>query len=277
MVTGAGLATVNRLPVLLLPGDTYATRHQGPVLQQLQHPIEADTSVNDAFRPGVPVLRPDHPARAAAHRAARRRCGCSPTRSTPAPSSSPCRRTSSPTPTTSRWSSSPSGTGRSAARADPDEVAAVAELLAEAESRPLIIAGGGVVYSGATAELERLAERRGSRSRRRSRARARSSAAPGGSSAASAWKATRRPTPWPAEADLVLTVGSRLTDFATASHSLFQNPDVRFASINVVNVDDATGSAPPASSADAKRALAALTEAVRAERHHHRPRPGGTR
>src|SRR6059036_3445801 len=51
MVTGAGLATVNRLPVLLLPGDTYATRRQGPVLQQLQHPIEADVSANDAFRP----------------------------------------------------------------------------------------------------------------------------------------------------------------------------------------------------------------------------------
>src|ERR671914_124794 len=51
MVTGAGLATVNRLPVLLLPGDTYATRRQGPVLQQLQHPVEADSSVNDAFRP----------------------------------------------------------------------------------------------------------------------------------------------------------------------------------------------------------------------------------
>src|ERR1700751_6368087 len=51
MVTGAALATVNRLPVLLLPGDTYATRHQGPVLQQLEHPTEADATVNDAFRP----------------------------------------------------------------------------------------------------------------------------------------------------------------------------------------------------------------------------------
>ena len=51
MVTGAALATVNRLPVLLLPGDTYATRHQGPVLQQLQHPQEADVTVNDTFRP----------------------------------------------------------------------------------------------------------------------------------------------------------------------------------------------------------------------------------
>src|SRR5947199_5782488 len=51
MVTGAALATVNRLPVLLLPGDTYATRRQGPVLQQLQHPVEADSSVHDVFRP----------------------------------------------------------------------------------------------------------------------------------------------------------------------------------------------------------------------------------
>ena len=51
LITAAGLATVNRLPLLLLPGDTYATRRQGPVLQQLQHPIEADATVNDAFRP----------------------------------------------------------------------------------------------------------------------------------------------------------------------------------------------------------------------------------
>ena len=58
MVTGAGLATVNRLPVLLLPGDAYATRRQGPVLQQLQHPTEADTSVNDAFRPVAKFFDP---------------------------------------------------------------------------------------------------------------------------------------------------------------------------------------------------------------------------
>src|SRR5438309_10553912 len=51
MLTGAALATVNRLPVLLLPGDVFASRHQGPVLQQLQHPTEGDLTVNDAFRP----------------------------------------------------------------------------------------------------------------------------------------------------------------------------------------------------------------------------------
>src|SRR5207249_110779 len=51
MITGAGTATINRLPVLLLPSDYYATRRQGPVLQQLEHPVSADVSVNDCFRP----------------------------------------------------------------------------------------------------------------------------------------------------------------------------------------------------------------------------------
>src|SRR5947207_8868684 len=51
MITGAATATINRLPVLLFPSDTYATRHQGPVLQQLEHPVSAELSVNDCFRP----------------------------------------------------------------------------------------------------------------------------------------------------------------------------------------------------------------------------------
>ena len=51
MLTGAGAAHVNRLPVLLLPSDYYATRLQGPVLQQVEHPLEADLSLNDCFRP----------------------------------------------------------------------------------------------------------------------------------------------------------------------------------------------------------------------------------
>ena len=51
LVTAAGTATVNRIPLLLLPGDTYATRRQGPVLQQLENPSAPDLTVNDAFRP----------------------------------------------------------------------------------------------------------------------------------------------------------------------------------------------------------------------------------
>ena len=119
LITGAALATVNRLPVLLLPGDTYATRHQGPVLQQLQHPVDADLTVNDAFRPISRffdrITRPEQlltalPGRHAGpgrpgHRRARWCC--------------PCRRTCSPTPTTTRPSSSPSGTGPSAGPPPP--------------------------------------------------------------------------------------------------------------------------------------------------------------
>ncbi|MEU1306937.1 3D-(3,5/4)-trihydroxycyclohexane-1,2-dione acylhydrolase (decyclizing) [Streptomyces shenzhenensis] len=261
MVTGAGLATVNRLPVLLLPGDTFATRHQGPVLQQLQHPIEADTSVNDAFRPVARffdrITRPEQllTALPAAMRALTDVDTGAVVVSLPQDIQShaydypveffaerdwPIRR---PAP-------------------DADEVAEVARMLAEAE-KPLIIAGGGVVYSGATEELEALADAacipvaetfagKGAVQRR-------------------AWwglggiglEGTPAVNTLAREADFVLTVGSRLTDFATASHSIFENPDVRFASVNV-NVHDAGRLGATGIVADAKRALAALTEAVHA-------------
>ena len=74
----------NRLPVLLLPSDTFATRRQGPVLQQLEHPVDADVTVNDAFRPLQPLLRPHRAPGAAADRAARRRCACCSTPRRPA-------------------------------------------------------------------------------------------------------------------------------------------------------------------------------------------------
>jgi len=261
MVTGAGLATVNRLPVLLLPGDTYATRHQGPVLQQLQHPVEADASVNDAFRPVSRffdrITRPEQllSALPAAMRALTDVDTGAVVVSIPQDIQShaydypveffaerdwPIRR---PAP-------------------DLDEVAVVARMLAEAE-KPLVIAGGGVVYSGATEELEALADTAG---------------IPVAETFAGKGAVQRRVW-WqlggiglegsPAvnvlarEADFVLTVGSRLTDFATGSHSVFQNPDVRFASINV-NVHDAGRLGATGIVADAKRALAALTDAVRA-------------
>lgn len=261
MVTGAGLATVNRLPVLLLPGDTYATRHQGPVLQQLQHPIEADTSVNDAFRPVSRffdrITRPEQllTALPAAMRALTDVDTGAVVVSLPQDIQShaydypveffaerdwPIRR---PAP-------------------DADEVAAVARMLAEAE-KPLIIAGGGVVYSGATGELEALADAAGIPV-------AETFAGKGAVQRRAWWQlggigleGTPAVNALAREADFVLTVGSRLTDFSTASHSIFQNPDVRFASINV-NVHDAGRLGATGIVADAKRALAALTGAVRA-------------
>src|ERR671919_385436 len=143
---------------------------------------------------------------------------------------------------------------------DPGEVEAVAGLLAKAE-RPLIIAGGGVVYAGATPELEALAAAAGVPV-------AETFAGKGAVQQRAWWQlggigleGTPATNDLAREADLVLTVGSRLTDFATASQSLFQHPEVRFASINL-NPYDAGRLGATGIVADAKRALAALTEAV---------------
>src|SRR6478752_949459 len=146
--------------------------------------------------------------------------------------------------------------------ADPDEVAAVARLLARAQ-KPIIIAGGGVVYSDATAELEALAGSAGIP--------VLETMAGKGAVQQRAWwqiggiglEGTPVNNDLVRQADFVLTVGSRLTDFPTASQSLFENPDVQFASINVNGYDaqrlGATGIV-----GDAKRALAALAAEVAA-------------
>ena len=119
---------------------------------------------------------------------------------------------------------------------DSDEVTRSREMLHDAE-RPLIIAGGGVIYSGATPELEALASAAGIPV-------AETFAGKGAVQQRAWWQlggigleGTPATNELAASADLVLTVGSRLTDFATASQSLFQNRDVRFASINVDGQD----------------------------------------
>jgi 3D-(3,5/4)-trihydroxycyclohexane-1,2-dione acylhydrolase (decyclizing) len=260
MVTGAGLATVNRLPVLLLPGDAYATRRQGPVLQQLQHPTQADATANDAFRPLARffdrITRPEQlltalpqamgvltdPVDTGAVVLALPQDVQSQAYDYPAELFTerdwPIRR---PPP-------------------DPGEVQTVARLLAGAR-RPLIIAGGGVVYADASRELEALAEAAGIPV-------AETFAGKGAAQRRAWWQlggigleGTPATNALAGQADLVLTVGSRLTDFATASQSLFQHPEVRFASINV-NPYDAGRLGATSIVADAKRALAALTEAA---------------
>jgi 3D-(3,5/4)-trihydroxycyclohexane-1,2-dione acylhydrolase (decyclizing) len=258
MVTGAALATVSRLPVLLLPGDTYATRHQGPVLQQLQHPVEADVTVNDAFRPVCRffdrITRPEQllTALPAAMRVLTDPAGAGAVV------------LSLPQDIQSHAYDWPAGflAGRDwvIRRPQPDrgEVAAVLALLAAA-ARPLIIAGGGVIYSGATAELERLAGTAGLP--------VLETFAGKGAVQQRAWwqiggiglEGTPAASTLAREADLVLTVGARLTDFATASHSLFAHPGVRFASINV-DPRDAGRLGATAIIADARQGLAALAD-----------------
>src|SRR6476661_1848383 len=259
-VTAAGLATVNRLPVLLLLGDTYATRRQGPVLQQLQHPVEADATVNDAFRPISRffdrINRPEQLLTALPHA---------------------MRVLTDPVDTGAVVLSLPQDVQSHAydfpaeffaprdwkirrPLPDPAEIEDVAGLIRAAQ-RPVIIAGGGIHYSDAHAALERLAGQVG---------------IPvvetfGGKGAVTKdewWQVggvglegNFASNTLVKQADLVLSVGTRLTDFATGSQSIFENENVRFASLNIVDTDTrkqgATGIL-----ADARLGLEALARAL---------------
>ena len=260
MVTGAATATVNRLPVLLLPGDTYATRRQGPVLQQLQHPTEADATVNDAFRPVARFFdRITRPEQLLTALPAAMRVLTDPVNAGAVVLALPQDIQSHAYDYPEAFFAERDWAIRRPLP-DPEEVDAVARLLAEAE-KPLIIAGGGVVYADATQELEDLAATAGIPV-------AETFAGKGAVQRRDWWQlggigleGTPAVNELAREADLILTVGSRLTDFATASQSLFQNPDVRFASINV-DAQDAGRLGATGIVADGKRALAALAEAV---------------
>ncbi len=261
MVTGAALATVNRLPVLLLPGDTYATRRQGPVLQQLEHPSAGDISVNDCFRPVARffdrITRPEQLLTALPEAM----------RILTSPSEAGAVVIALPQDIQTEAHDYPEAffalCDWPIARPAPDldDVATVARLLAGSR-RPLIVAGGGVHYADATAALADLAEAfgipvtetfAGKGAVRRDDWWGMGGIGVEGNPAANALAA---------EADLVLHVGTRLTDFATASQSIFADATVRFASINVTDHDARKQGATPIV-ADARRGLTALLTAGR--------------
>ncbi len=261
MVTGAALATINRLPVLLLPGDVYATRRQGPVLQQLEHPGGGDLSVNDCFRPVARyfdrITRPEQLLTALPEAM----------RVLTSPVEAGAVVLALPQDVQSEAHDYPEGFFAERiwpiprAEPPPDQVRLVAALLAQAR-RPLLIAGGGVVYSGAEDQLAAFAEEFGIPVAETFAGR--------GAVPAPAWwsvgglglEGNPAANAAAAAADLVLSVGTRLTDFATASQSLFQDPGVRFAAVNVTDRDARKQGASPIV-ADARLALLALTAAGR--------------
>jgi 3D-(3,5/4)-trihydroxycyclohexane-1,2-dione acylhydrolase (decyclizing) len=260
MVTGAAGATINRLPVLLFAGDVYATRHQGPVLQQLEHPTSGDVSVNDCFRPVARffdrITRPEQLLTAL--------------------------------PEAMRVLTSPVETGavvlalpqdvQSHAWAypehffaerewrierplpDPRRIAEAVELIRAAEC-PLIIAGGGVLYSEAEDALLELA--------RASGIPVAETFAGKGAVQVDEWfqlggvglEGNPAASRLAMEADLVLAVGTRLTDFATGSNSVFQHQDVRFVAVNIWGRDAHKQGALPVVG-DAREALTQLREAL---------------
>ncbi|HXH87294.1 MAG TPA: 3D-(3,5/4)-trihydroxycyclohexane-1,2-dione acylhydrolase (decyclizing) [Gaiellaceae bacterium] len=236
MVTGAALATVNRVPVLLLPSDVFAARTADPVLQQVESPSRGDLSANDSFIPVSRffdrVERPEQLASAAL---------------------GALRVLTSQADTGAVTLALPQDVQTEAhdfpaelferrvwhvprPLPDPAALARAVELIRGAR-RPLLVAGGGVIYSEATAVLRALVDATGipvgeTQAGKGSLPFDHPGAA-GGIGATGTLAANRLA----AEADLVIGVGTRWSDFTTASRSAFRQQDVRFVNVNVAEID----------------------------------------
>ncbi|EXL01995.1 thiamine pyrophosphate-dependent enzyme [Aquamicrobium defluvii] len=259
MYTGAAGATVQRVPVLLLASDHYATRRQGVVLQQLES-ANYDLSVSDGLRAVSvfydKIVRPEQllPSLMEA------------TRVLTSPSEAGAVTLSICQDTQGEAGDFPEElfekrVWRVERRpADVAQVGRVAEMLAQAR-RPIIISGGGVYYSEAEQELLAFAERFGvpvvETVAGRSTMPGESEYAMGAVGIAGNLAANELAS----QADLVLAVGTRLTDVVTCSQTLFRDPDVRFASINITGRDSAKLGSEPIL-ADARLGLSALAEAA---------------
>ena len=265
MVTGAALATVNRLPVLLFPSDYFANRGPDPVLQQLEHPRERDASVNDAFRPvSVFFDRITRPEQILASLPEAMRILTDPAETGAATLCLPEDVQTEALDVPEAFLQERVWHVRRPL-SEPETVAQAARMIREAK-RPLIIAGGGAIYADATAELRTFAERFGIPV---SETQAGKGALPwnhpmcAGPVGANGGLAANRLA---RDADLIIAVGTRLGDFATGSRSAFRNPDVRVIGINVQPLDAYKLRGLPLV-ADAKRALEALTEALGSAGH----------
>ena len=256
MMTGAATATVNRLPVLLLPSDYYATRHQGVVLQQLEHPISADVSVNDAFRPVSRffdrINRPEQLLSALPEAM----------RVLTDPAETGAVTVSLPQDVQAHAYDYPEHffaerVWRIERRLpDPVRIDEAIQLLKRAK-RPLIIAGGGVHYSEAWDQLQAFAEAFGIPVSEtfggKGAMRNESPMTLGGQGV----EGTSAAGDISRDADVVVAVGTRLTDFTTGSQACFNNPEVNFIGINVAGHDAFKNGAIPIV-ADARETLSSL-------------------
>jgi 3D-(3,5/4)-trihydroxycyclohexane-1,2-dione acylhydrolase (decyclizing) len=238
MVTGAALATVNRLPVLLLPGDIFARRNVAPVLQQLELAHSQDISVNDCFKPVSRywdrINRPDQVLTALPEAM----------RVLTSPSETGTVTLALPQDVQTEAYGYPAALFRKRVwrvpRNRPDR-AALEQVAAwiRASKRPLIVAGGGVIYAEATAALRRFVEATGipvgETMAGKGSLRYDHPLNLGAIGVTGTFAANRMAR----EADLVIGIGTRYSDFTTASKTAFQHPDVRFVNLNVAEFDAA--------------------------------------
>ena len=261
MLTGAALATTNRLPALLLPSDTFATRVADPVLQQLEQPWDIGLTVNDAFRPLSRFFdRVQRPEQLFSTALAAMRVLTDPAETGAVTIALPedVQAESVEVPLAfleeREWHVRRPGP-------EAGELARAVRAILAAR-RPLIVAGGGVIYSSAEQQLREFVEATGIP--------VGTTQAGGGALAwdhpqylggvgATGSTAANRLA---AEADLVIGIGTRYSDFTTASRTAFQHPGVRFVNINVASFDAYKhGSSLPVV-ADARETLIALGTAL---------------
>ena len=260
MITGAATATINRIPVLLLPGDIFARRNVAPVLQQIESEHSQDVSVNDAFKPVSRywdrINRADQlPC-----------CLVEAMRVLTSPAQTGAVTLALPQDVQSEAWDYPAEMFEKRVwhiarpEAEHSVVARAAEMIRSAK-RPVIIAGGGVIYSDAAAALAEFVTKTGIPVGETQAGKGslpfdheQNLGAIGVTGTPGANIAAR-------EADLVIAIGTRLSDFTTASKTAFQNPDVRFININA-NETDAYKHAGLPVIADARAAIEKLSAAV---------------
>ncbi|MBO0844285.1 MAG: 3D-(3,5/4)-trihydroxycyclohexane-1,2-dione acylhydrolase (decyclizing) [Nocardioides sp.] len=260
MVTGAALATVNRIPVLLLPGDTFATRVANPVLQELEDPRSFDVSVNDTLKPVSRYWdRVNRPEQLPSSLLAAMRVLTDPAETGAVTIALP------QDVQAEAWDWDDALFTRRVwhvtRRPVADDAVARAAAAIRAAQRPLLVAGGGVIYSGATEALRAFAEATGIPA-------AETQAGKGSlpydhplAVGAIGATGTTAADALAAEADLVIGVGTRYSDFTTASRTVFADDDVRFVNLNVASFDAHKLSA-EALLGDARAGLEQLTQAL---------------
>jgi 3D-(3,5/4)-trihydroxycyclohexane-1,2-dione acylhydrolase (decyclizing) len=256
MVTGAALATINRIPVLLLPSDFFATRAASPLLQELEDPRSYDVSVNDAFKPVSRfwdrISRPEQ---------------------LPSALLAAMRVLTDPAETGAVTLALPQDVQAEAydwpaelfrervwhiprTPPDPAAVARAAEVIRSAK-RPLIVAGGGVIYSEAAHALKAFAETFGIPVGQTQAGKGTMRFDDPLCAGAIGATGTTAANELAARADVVIGIGTRWSDFTTASRTAFAEPGVRFVNVNVASFDAAKQSG-VAVVADARAALDAL-------------------
>ena len=261
MITGAALATINRLPVLLLPGDIFAQRNVAPVLQQLESPSSQDTGVNDCFRPVSRywdrIYRPEQLTTALPEVM----------RVLTSPSDCGAVTLALPQDVQAEAFDYPEELFRKRVwlirRGEPDRVSLERAVKAiRAAERPLIVAGGGVLMSEASVALDDFVKATGipvAETQAGKGALAWDHPQVAGAIGATGALAANRLA---SMADLVIGIGTRYSDFTSASMTAFQNPAVKFVNINTAEFDAYKVGAIPVV-ADARVALEGLGAALK--------------